>query len=94
MIAGTVTPDREAIIRLAIYHTNRKAHELDVVVDTGSNGWLTLSPSFIAALGLHWQRFGRAILADRSEIVFNIYEATIDWDGKGRKQKTVRQPAK
>lgn len=39
-------------------------------------------PDFIAALGLSWLRRGRAILADGSESIFDIYEATVIWDGQ------------
>ena len=46
------------------------------------DGWLSLPPDFIAALGLRWQRFGRAVLADGSESVFNIYRGVVLWDGQ------------
>ena len=82
MITGTVTPDREAVIRLFVSDANGQEHEQIVVIDTGFNGWLTLPPDLVVALGLSWQRFGRALLADGSEIVFNIYEATVLWDGQ------------
>lgn len=39
----------------------------------------------IAALGLPWRRRGRALLADGSESVFDIYEATVIWDGNPRR---------
>ncbi|MFQ5629296.1 MAG: clan AA aspartic protease [bacterium] len=48
----------------------------------GVNGSLTLSSSLIASLGLRFDTRGRAILADGSEIFFDIYEASISWDGK------------
>ena len=35
-------------------------------------------------LGLEWQRFGRALLADGSETVFDIYEVVLIWDGQPR----------
>ena len=82
MITGTVTPDREAVLRLAIRDAGGQEHEQTVIIDTGYNGWLTLPPNLVASLGLRWQRFGRALLADGSEIVFNIYEAIILWDGQ------------
>jgi clan AA aspartic protease len=84
MITGTVTADREAVIRLAVRDVNGQEYERDALVDTGFDGWLSLPPDFIAALGLRWQRFGRALLADGSATVFDIYEATILWDGQPR----------
>ena len=35
--------------------------------------------------GLPWRRRGRAMLADGSESVFDIYEATVFWDGRPRR---------
>lgn len=84
MITGNVNANREAILRLAVLDANGQEHERDAVVDTGFDGWLSLPPDFIAALGLPWQRFGRALLADGRETVFDIYEATILWDGQPR----------
>jgi clan AA aspartic protease len=82
VITGTVTAAREAVFRLSVYDAGGQLRETDAVVDTGYDGWLTLPPNFIAALGLTWKRFGHAILADGSTILTNIYEATIEWDGQ------------
>jgi clan AA aspartic protease len=82
MIKGIVTAQREAILRLPVRSTDGKEHEYDSVVDTGYNGWLTLPPSIITALGYRWQRFGHATLADGSESVFNVYEGVVLWDGQ------------
>jgi predicted aspartyl protease len=46
---------------------------------------LTLRPGIIAALDLVWRRRGGAILADGSAIQFDVYEATVDWDGELRR---------
>ena len=82
MITGIVTADREAILRLTIYDANGMPHERDAVADTGFTGWLTLPPTFIGALRLRWQRQGRAMLADGSEIVTDVYEAVVLWNGQ------------
>jgi len=57
-------------------------HKFDAVVDTGFTGWLTLPPHTIAALGLSWKELGAAILADGSLIDFDVYEASVLWDGQ------------
>ena len=72
MITGTVTAAREAVLRLSVYDAVSQLHETDAVVDTGFDGWLTLPPQSIAALGLTWKRFGHAILADGSRILTNV----------------------
>jgi predicted aspartyl protease len=46
---------------------------------------LTLLPSLIATLGLVWRRRGRALLADGSESLFDIYETIVIWDGEPRR---------
>lgn len=80
MMTGIVTAQREAILRLTVYGADGQEHAFDSVVDTGYNGTLTLPPNVIAALGLHWHRGGRAILADGSESSFNVYKGVVLWD--------------
>jgi len=79
MITGVVR-EREARIRLRIRGPGSRHREFEAVIDTGYNGWLTLPPSLITALRLPWQNFGRGILADGSESLFDVYEATLLWD--------------
>ena len=81
-MTGMVTARREAILRLTLRDVGGQEHTYNTVMDTGYNGWLTLPPSVVAALGLRWQSFGRAILADGSESVFDIYEGVVLWDSQ------------
>ena len=85
MINGRVTVYREAIISLSVKGSEGQSKEIDAVIDTGFNGFLTLPASLIQELGLVWRRRGRAMLADGSESLFDIYEATITWDGRPRR---------
>ena len=80
MIAGIVR-DFEPIIPLSVCGSDLKVYKQDAIVDTGFDGWLSLPPDLIAQLNLRWKRRGRAILADGSECVFNVYEAIVLWDG-------------
>ena len=82
MISGTVTANREAVLRLTIFDTNDQPHELSAIIDTGFNGNLTLPSDLVSALELTCVRLVRAILADGSEIISNVYEARVLWDGK------------
>ena len=70
MITGVVTANREAIIRLAVRGPAGVEQQIEAVVDTGFDGWLSLAPALIALLGWPWRRRGRALLADGSECVF------------------------
>lgn len=84
MIVGRVNSTRDPIISLHVVNPRGGVSELDAVVDTGFNGWLTLPPSAIESLGLGWLRVGRASLADGSETLFDVFEAQVDWDGERR----------
>lgn len=85
MIEGVVTADREAVVRLAVRGPAGQILEVEAVIDTGFDGWLTLPPAVIAELGLPWRRRGRAMLADGSESLFDIHEGMVDWDGRPRR---------
>ena len=85
MINGHVTVYREAVISLSVEGSEGQSKEIDAVIDTGFNGFLTLPASLVQELGLVWRRRGRAMLADGSESLFDIYEATITWDGRPRR---------
>jgi clan AA aspartic protease len=84
MITGTVNADYEAIIRLFVQGPVGPAHEVDAIIDTGFNGFLTLPPALVTALGLMRRSRGRALLANSSEELFDIYGVTVLWDGQQR----------
>jgi clan AA aspartic protease len=84
MITGVVTVDREAIIRLTVHGPTSQVVDVEVIVDTGFDGWLSLPPTLIAQLGLPWRRRGRAILADGTTRDFDIYRGDVVWDGQPR----------
>ena len=85
MITGVVTDDRQAVIHLTVRGPTGQEQKIEAIIDTGFDGWLSLPSSLVARLGLVWRRRGRALLADGSESVFDIYEATMDWDGEARR---------
>jgi clan AA aspartic protease len=82
VIVGRVTAEREATIELTVYDKHGREHTIRAVVDTGYDGWLTLTEAVTAHLGLPWRRRGRGWLADGSETVFDIHDGRIDWDGE------------
>jgi len=81
MITGVVTPLHQAIIRLTVRGPTGHEQEIEAVIDTGFDGVLSLPPASVTALGLPWRRRGRALLADGTESLFDVYEATVMWDG-------------
>ncbi len=85
MITGVVTADRQVVIPLTVRGPTGQEQEIEAIIDTGFDGWLSLPSSLIALLGLVWRQRGRALLADGSEGVFDIYEGTVYWDGQARR---------
>jgi clan AA aspartic protease len=85
MITGVVTDDRQAIVHLTVHGPAGQEKEIEAIIDTGFDGSLSLPSSIVVQLGLLWRQRGRALLADGTESVFDIYEAIVDWDGKARR---------
>jgi clan AA aspartic protease len=84
MITGHVNADLEAAVRLKVRGPGGQEQEVEAVIDTGFNGFLTLPRSLVTGLGLVLLGMGRGILADGREEVFEVYEATVVWDGQPR----------
>ncbi|MGH2369953.1 MAG: clan AA aspartic protease, partial [Chloroflexota bacterium] len=81
MITGVVKAAREAAIPLTVRGPQGQEQQVQAIVDTGFTGARTLPPTLIAALSLSHRGRGRGILADGSGFLFDIYEATVVWDG-------------
>jgi predicted aspartyl protease len=84
MITGAVNAHREATIRLAISGSGGQQQEIEAIIDTGFTAYLTLPPILVQALGLAWLCRQPGILADGSVEVFDVYIATVLWDGQPR----------
>jgi clan AA aspartic protease len=84
MIVGSVNAYREAIIPLAVCDASGQPHSMEVVVDTGFNGTLTLPSDVIAALGLIWRNRSQVTLANGAVEEVDVYAATVIWDGQPR----------
>ena len=88
MIEGFVNANYEPVISLPVQGPAGQAREIDVVIDTGYNGYLTLPPALVAELGLPVVGDGEATLADGSEAAFDVYGVTTLWDGQPRYVET------
>jgi len=84
MITGVVNAYDEATIRLPIRTADGQDQAVEVIVDTGFTGSLTLPPTVIASLGLPWRSRGLVILANGSEEQCDMHAATVLWDGMPR----------
>ena len=52
MIEGVVNTHYEAVVRLSLLNSSGQTRDIDAVVDTGYNGFLTLPPVLVAELEL------------------------------------------
>ena len=84
MMQGFVNQNCEAVIRIAVGTANSRKQIVKAVIDKGFTGFLSLPSSMISALGLPWQFRDIGTLGDGSEVIFEMYKATIIWDGQAR----------
>jgi clan AA aspartic protease len=82
MIIGNVNTSQEAVIQLAVLGENNQKQGIRAVIGTGYTGYLTLPSTVIANLGLTWYMQQEGILGDGSLCMFNVYEASVIWDGQ------------
>jgi clan AA aspartic protease len=88
MIPGVVNGNLEATIRLMVRDSGGQELEIEAVIDTGFNGFLTLSPTLVGQLGLLHIGQSRALLANGQEGLLDLYEVTLQWDGQWRTVET------
>ena len=84
MMHGVVNLSCEATISLVVSNASRQTRLIDAVIDTGYTGYLSLPREIIVALNLPWTGIDRGTLGDGSEVTFEVYAATVIWDGQYR----------
>ena len=84
MIEGFVNANLEAVVAIPLQGPAGQTREVDAVIDTGFNGYLTLPPTMVAELGLPVVGEAEAVLADGKEAVFDVYGVTVVWDDQPR----------
>ncbi|MBM4044998.1 MAG: clan AA aspartic protease [Planctomycetes bacterium] len=92
MITGRVTADRTAVIGLAIAHPAGDTQQVEAVIDTGFNGYLTLPSHLIRRLGLQLAGNRRATLGDGHVVALDVYLGKLLWD-KSERDVLVLQAA-
>lgn len=83
MIHGSVV-GLQARIGVLLRSPERSEIEIECVVDTGFEGFLTLPSSFVADLGLPYLININANLANNANVETDVYLATIIWNGVER----------
>jgi clan AA aspartic protease len=84
VIHGSVVGLQARIAVILLPPERSASIEIECVVDTGFEGFLTLPPSIVAELGLPYLININANLADNSSVETNVYLATIIWNGAER----------
>ncbi|BCL39847.1 clan AA aspartic protease [Nostoc sp. MS1] len=74
----------QARISVVLRSSEGSEIEVECVVDTGFEGFLTLPPTVVADLGLIYIASIRANLADNSHILTNVHQVTIIWNSLER----------
>ena len=84
MIQGRVNSRFEAMVRLVIRGHSGRTREVEAIIDTGYNGFLTLPTTLVEELELTW--FGRSegFLADGTKATFLVHTVFVEWDGHRR----------
>jgi clan AA aspartic protease len=84
MMHGVVNNNCEAIIKVAVGRIGSPKITVDAVIDTGFTSFLSLPLSIITDLSLPWHFRDVGTLGDGSEVVFEIYKATVIWNGQNQ----------
>ena len=84
MIQGMVNAAYEAVVPLTVQGPAGQPQDIEAVIDTGFTGFLTLPSRIVVELGLPFLNISWATLADGNEAAFDVYRATVLWDGEPR----------
>jgi len=81
MISGRIR-NLEAIIELEVSSPGQPPQQIEAVIDTGYNGYLTLPSQLVSVLQLPFAGHRRGTLADGSVIRLDVYLASVVWHGR------------
>jgi clan AA aspartic protease len=93
MMFGAVNDNCEAIIKVAVGRIGSPKIAVDAVIDTGFTSFLSLPLSIITDLDLPWHYRDFGTLGDGSEVVFELYKASVIWDGQNQMIDVVASDA-
>ena len=80
MLIGRVTPQRDAVVRVEVLGPTGLSLSLEAAIDTGYNGFLTLSEQRIQELDLAFVGTAGAALGDGNHVRMDLYVAAIRWE--------------
>lgn len=84
MMTGEVTARREAIVRIRLRSVDGMELDVEAVLDTGFDDYLTWPAPLIAALGLPQVESVSIILGDGQVVRVAVHEARVCWNDAWR----------
>lgn len=84
MTIGEVTPNKEAVVKQAVFGPQGQQQEVSAILDTGYTEYLTLPPPMIADLGLPYQYSLPMYLADDNPIRVRVFDGVARWKDQER----------
>jgi clan AA aspartic protease len=81
MISGYVNDDLEPIVPLTVEDVSGNRQLLEARIDSGFDGWLSLSPAILASLGVPVVDREDVLLGDGSVQSVVVHDTPILWDG-------------
>lgn len=93
MIQGTVSSDREIVIRLEVLAGSQSPISIQAIVDTGFNGSLTLPVGVLNTLGASAAGIRRAELGDGNLVELDAYFVTVKWRDEDRQVLALQAEA-
>jgi len=91
MIRGVVTANREAIVRLVVAGPVQQREEVEAVINTGFNSFLTFPSQVIHTLTLPFVGHRRVMLADGRSVVLDLYLAMVLWNEEAREVLVLQE---
>lgn len=81
MMEGSIDSELQAILPVSVLHRNQH-RVVDFVIDTGFNGFLSLSHDLVRRFDLNVVDIQRGITADGRLGVFEVVDVCINWHGQ------------
>lgn len=80
MLTGRVTGEKEATVQVEVLGPAGQSALVEAAIDTGYDGFLTLSAPLIRSLDLPFAGTARAMLADGNEVRMDLFLAAVMWE--------------
>lgn len=80
MLTGRVTAENEAVVPVEVHGSDGRSGRIEAAIDTGYNGFLTLTKGLIEELKLPAVGTARAALGDGNEVRLRLFRAAVRWE--------------